>query len=111
MHFPYLDKSSALYTGNNLISGTARRLLSPYQPFQSAGLAFNMLIKGSTPLPAVSKVFEYLTEYFDRLNFFIECQLGSVKKSSCLGATLQLVTLIKANYRRKYVASIFIDLS
>lgn len=71
--------------------------------------------RGITLLPALSKVFEYLlsnqlTRYFDSINLFSGTQFGFLKKSSCLGATLQLVSLIKANFRRKYVACLFVDL-
>lgn len=71
--------------------------------------------RGLTLLPAVSKIFEYLlslqlSEYFERIKLFNGFQFGFLKKSSCLGAAFQLVTLIKANFRKKYVACVFIDL-
>jgi len=51
-----------------------------------------------------------LYAYLESLNLFIGNQFGFLKNSSCLSAALQLVDVIKSNFRRKLVAALFIDL-
>ncbi len=70
--------------------------------------------RGLTLLPSLSRVFEELLlrqlyNYLESLNFFIGNQFGFLKNSSCQGAALQLVDFIKSNFKRKFVAAIFID--
>lgn len=71
--------------------------------------------RGLTILPSVSKIFEYilslqLMEYLNSLNFFSGNQFGFIKKSSCLGAAYSVVNFIRLNYRKKFVACMFVDL-
>lgn len=71
--------------------------------------------RGLTLLPSLSKVFEELLLrqlycYLESINLFVGNQFGFLRNSSCLSAALQLVDFVKSNYRRKFVAAIFVDL-
>lgn len=71
--------------------------------------------RGLTLLPSVSRLFEELLlqqlySYLESLNLFVGNQFGFLQHSSCTGAALQLVDIIKSNYRKRMVAVMFIDL-
>lgn len=71
--------------------------------------------RGLTLLPSLSKIFEFLfakqiIDYLNGFNFFNGNQFGFIRHSSCLSAAYQLVDFIRANYRKKFVGVIFIDL-
>lgn len=71
--------------------------------------------RGLTIMPALSKVFEsvlctQLIGYLDSIKFFCGNQFGFLKSSSCLGAAFTVVNFIRVNFRKKYVACMFVDL-
>lgn len=71
--------------------------------------------RGLTILPNKSKIYEQvlvnqLMTRLDEIDFFSGDQYGFLKNSSCEGAAVKLVDAIKSQYRRKYVACIFVDL-
>lgn len=71
--------------------------------------------RGLTILPSVSKIFEHilsmqLIEYLKSLKFFDGNQFGFIKNSSCLGAAFTVINFIRLNYRKKFVACMFVDL-
>lgn len=71
--------------------------------------------RGLTLLPSMSKIFEHvlgeqLIRYLNSLNFFKGNQFGFLRNSSCLGAAYSVVNFIKLNYRKKYVACMFVDM-
>lgn len=51
-----------------------------------------------------------LIDYLDSFNFFKGNQFGFLRHSNCEGAALQLVNWIKANFKKRFVACIFVDL-
>lgn len=71
--------------------------------------------RGLTILPSLSRVFEELLlrqlySYLESLDLFVGNQFGFLKNSSCQGAALQFVDFIKSNYKKRFVAAMFIDL-
>lgn len=71
--------------------------------------------RGLSILPNESKVYEQLLvdqllSHLNSMNFFVGDQYGFLKQSSCEGAATKLVDTIKSQFKKKYVACIFVDL-